>query len=444
LKLELELKAAQTVTPQMIGTMTILQYGVQELENYLRELSWENPMAELSEPAAEPEPVFGEKLRWLRQYDRQNVSYYSASEDPRQWDIPDRSAQNTLSAFVQEQLLTLPLSPEKRRVMTMISQLLDQRGFFTGTTAELSQLCHVSPKTAQDALIAFRQLEPPGVGTENVRESLICQLSRLPEDTQLARTLLSLAEPQLSGWPIARLAKRLQVSEAALKRAENQILSLHPYPADGFASEEQTIYIQPDLRILVDQNGLRVQSCQDYLPELRVNSQYLKMLETQTDPEVTRYLRQKLQQVEQVLHDLTNRTSTMIRCGQIIAQHQADFFLGGSLHTLTLRDVAEEMDVHESTVSRTIKGKYIQCPQGILPMSAFFSRCAGQNQSLSRQNIQVLLSDLIAQEDPQRPYSDQQLSQKLGAQNVILSRRAVAKYRAELGILPAHVRKAVV
>jgi RNA polymerase sigma-54 factor len=321
---------------------------------------------------------------------------------------------------------------------------LDQRGFFTGTTAELSRLCRVSQKTAQEALDSFRQLEPPGVGVENVRESLICQLSRLPEDTQLARTLLAQGEPQLLTWPTARLARRLEVSEAALERAQSQILALHPYPADGFASEEQTVYIQPDLRIFPENGRLQVQDCQAYLPELRINSQYLKMLETQTDPEVTRYLRQKLQQVEQVLHDLGNRTSTMVRCGQILARRQADFFQGGPLHTLTLRDVAEEMEVHESTISRTVKGKFVQCPQGILPMSAFFSRCAGQNQSLSRQNIQALLSDLIAQEDPRRPFSDQQLAQQLGAQNVILSRRAVAKYRAELGILPAHGRRAVV
>jgi RNA polymerase sigma-54 factor len=165
------------------------------------------------------------------------------------------------------------------------------------------------------------------------------------------------------------------------------------------------------------------------------------MLETEQDPAVQKYLREKLRQVEQVLHDLGNRKSTMLRCGKLLARHQQAFFQGGSLKKLTLRDAAQELEVHESTVSRTVKDKYIQCDRGLFPMSYFFSRSAGQNPNLCRDNIQEALSQVIAAEDTRHPLSDQQLVSLLSKEHIIISRRTVAKYRSELGILPASARK---
>ena len=136
-----------------------------------------------------------------------------------------------------------------------------------------------------------------------------------------------------------------------------------------------------------------------------------------------------------------NRQSTMLRCGQVILERQRSFLLGGELQKMTLRDVAEELEVHESTVSRTVRDKYIECPRGVLTMSSFFSRSVGQNPTMGRETIKSAIQQLIAAEDPAHPGSDEQLVDLLAARHITISRRAVAKYRAELGILPASARK---
>lgn len=168
------------------------------------------------------------------------------------------------------------------------------------------------------------------------------------------------------------------------------------------------------------------------------------MLETEQDPAVQKYLREKLRQVEQLIQDLQHWKSTILRCGEILAQRQQRFFRGGSLSKLTLRDVAQELSLHESTVSRTAKDKYLQCDRGLFPMRYFFSRSAGQNPNLCRINIQDTLAKIIAEEDPQHPLSDEQLSKHLAAQHIVISRRTVAKYRSELGIPTTAVRRQIV
>ena len=165
------------------------------------------------------------------------------------------------------------------------------------------------------------------------------------------------------------------------------------------------------------------------------------MLETENDPEVRAYLSDKLRQLEQVIGNLGRRKSTLLRCSEVIASHQAAFFRGGALGTLTLKDVAEELGLHESTISRAVKNKYVQCPRGVLPMSAFFSRDVGQNVGLSRSSIQAVMAQIIGGEDSQKPLSDEKIAAELAKKRIALSRRAVAKYRMELGIPAASARK---
>lgn len=184
-----------------------------------------------------------------------------------------------------------------------------------------------------------------------------------------------------------------------------------------------------------------VQSCENGLPQIQVSSQYLHMLQCETDPEVQKYLKRKMGELEQVMRSLHNRKSTMVRCGEVIVQWQADFFRGGMMKKMTLSDVAAEMGVHESTVSRTVRNKYIQCSRGIFEMASFFSRDVGQNTGLSRASIQQRIRELIAAENPQKPLSDEKIVELLSREDIVLSRRTVAKYRMELGLLSASGRK---
>lgn len=441
MKLTTQIKATQTITPQLIGTMTILSYSAKELEDYLVELSCENPMAELvrpREPASVAEGNFVRQLRWLRQSDRQNRSYY-AGEASESTPIAAPS-DDTLADSLREQLVTHSLSKALSHTLHVLIDCLDDHGFYSGTPAELALLAGTDISTAELALSTLKSLEPVGVGARDVIECLLLQLQR-QRSTALAQTLLKTYGLKLAAASPLKISRQLSVPTAAVDTALAQICKLSPYPANGFSSGDAVIYVRPDLYIREQDGELFVSGNGASAPSLQINGQYLRMLEQETDPEVQQYLRQKLSQLQQVIRDMGNRQSTMLRCGQVILERQRSFLLGGELQKMTLRDVAEELEVHESTVSRTVRDKYIECPRGVLPMSSFFSRSVGQNPTMGRETIKSAIQQLIAAEDPAHPGSDEQLVDLLAARHITISRRAVAKYRAELGILPASARK---
>ena len=441
MKLTAGIKTTQTITPQLIGTMTILSYSAKELEDYLVELSCENPMAELVRPResqAAAEDHFAQQLRWLRQSDRQNRSYY---RDETSAAVPiSTPSEDTLADFLREQLMTRSLSKSLAHTLEILIDCLDDRGFYTGTTEELARLAGTDGSVARQALSVLRSLEPAGIGARDVTECLLIQLQR-QSSTELAQRLLRACGFQLAAGSVHKIARQLGVSAADVDGALQQIRRLSPYPANGFSSGDAVIYVRPDLYIRKQGGQLVVTGNETTVPSLQINGQYLRMLERESDPEVQQYLRKKLSQLQQVIRDMGNRQSTILRCGQVILERQRDFLLGGELQKMTLRDVAEELSVHESTVSRTVRDKYIECPRGLLPMSSFFSRSAGQNPTIGRETIKSAIEQLIAAEDSAHPSSDERLVSMLAARHITISRRAVAKYRSELGILPASARK---
>ena len=441
MQMQIHLGNTQTVTPQMIASMAVLQCGAQELSEYLEEMSYENPLMDLREPEQkESAPLttsITDKFRWLRSTDRQNKTYYADNE----WDSVDqylhRDQAERLCDFVKEQILTLDVSSETQAAMETVAELLDGRGFYTGTVREIAKLSRCSDATATEALQLVRSLEPVGVAAESVQQALLLGLS----DKPVAKRLIAEHFSHLGSWSDQKLARAMGVSEEAVRAAKTAVAALNPYPSNGFATDEEVQYVTPDLSIVEADGVLQVLAEDGYLPAIHINAEYLRMLETEQDPEVQAYLKHKLKQLEQVMYDVDRRKSTLLRCGEVIAERQAAFFSGGSIAKLTLRDVAEELELHESTVSRAVKNKYIQCARGVFPMSAFFSRDVGQNVGLSRSGIQDEMMRIIDGEDPQNPLSDEKIAAELGKQHILLSRRAVAKYRAELGVPAASARK---
>lgn len=443
MKLTIGVHTTQSVSPQMIASVEMLQYNGQELSEYLEKLSYENPLVELEEPAQQPTEAAvqntADLLRWLKAGDRQNQNYYATPEQGNSQQYLHAATGESLEEFVRDQILTLEISPELRKIMDVIVELLDHRGFYTGTPEELSRLARCTKAQAREALLQIRQLEPPGVGAKNVQECLLIQLKRLKKP--LATRLIQEYYAHLGTWSEKKLAKEMGVSEEAVQAATKTIAGLAPFPANGFASETAPLYVSPDITIKEEDGAFVVVAEERYLPTLRINGTYLNMLETETDPKVQAYLQEKLRQVQQVMGNLDWRKSTLVRCGEVIARRQEQFLQGGILQAMTLRYVATELELHESTVSRAVKDKYVQCSRGLLPMSAFFSRDVGQNPGLSKSYIQQQLAQIIQSEDPDKPFSDEKLTAELKKRHILMSRRGVAKYRMEMGIPTASGRK---
>lgn len=437
MRLELNLRVAPTVSPQMILSMNMLQYSAQELEEYLEELSYENPLVELKEQPQEPKQDFLERIRWLRNGDRQNP-YFTQGEDWRR-ELPS-NREERLADFLREQIMLLDISRELSRAMDVAVDLLNTRGFFDGTPEEIAKLSGCGRETGEEALRRLKTLSPVGVGARDVQESLLLQLRAKQPRNEVAERLVEQAYSHLASWPHGRLAALVGATKQQVEQARGLISTLNPFPGDGFGGGD-TLYVRPDLYVEDVAGELVLRASEAGVPQLVVNEQYLKMLRSQQDPEVEKYLKGKLGELEQVMRSLSNRKSTMVRCGEIIVALQQDFLRGGTLKKMTLRDVAEEMGVHESTVSRTVRNKYIQCSRGLYEMAYFFSGDAGQNYGVSREHIKERLGQIIAQEDPGKPFSDEKLVEQLARENICLSRRTVAKYRMELGILSASGRK---
>lgn len=438
MRLELNIKATQTVTPQIIATMTMLQYGAQELEDYLSELSYENPLMEVEKPQLSDEELT-RRLRFLRQGSVGQGTCYD-SQERKSADASDLRKE-TLADYIKEQILTLDVPRETAIAMETIADLLTDRGYFDGTLEEVCRLANCSQSTAQRALDGIRRMEPAGVGARDIKDCLLLQLRRLVEQDSVAETIISDYFEKLPAWDTARLAEALEVSEETAEEAKQLILSLSPNPGDGFSTQEATVYVRPDLVVVSQGDSFDVRAVEETIPKVSINGEYLKLLEEATDMEVRKYLRQKLSQVEQVMRNLNNRSSTMVRCGQAVVEWQSEFFSGGDLKKMTLRDIAGELGVHESTVCRTVKHKYIACERGLLEMSSLFSRDAGQNIGVSRKTIQKVISQIIHGEPPEKPLSDEKIVALLEDRGLRISRRTVAKYRMELGIPATSKRK---
>ena len=244
------------------------------------------------------------------------------------------------------------------------------------------------------------------------------------------------------------IARELKASQEEVRAACDLIRSLNPRPGTGFAARENLTYINPDIIVVSFQDHFELLTNDYYFPTLNISGYYTRLLKESDDEQVKDYLTGKVRQAKWMVKAIEQRRSTLMSCAECILELQEDFFRKGPGHLvpLSLADVAQRIGVHESTVSRAVKDKYIQCSMGVYPLSYFFSRSlgasgAGGEEAASPDAAKALLKKLIAGEDKKKPLSDQKLCELMAAQGCTLSRRTVAKYRDELHIPSTAGRK---
>ena len=307
----------------------------------------------------------------------------------------------------------------------------------------LAQAAGLPAAVLEEGLSLLQTLDPAGVGARDLSQCLELQLRRRGEEgTALAivqRGLERLARRQYRA-----LAQELGVSRQEVLRAEAQIRALDPRPGAAFAPREEPVYLVPDLVVLQGERGLEVHLQESRLPGLRLSRFYCDMYRDDPDPEVRQYLDGKIRQAQWAIQAVEQRRATLLRCAQVLVRRQEAFFQGpgGSLTSLRLADVAAELSIHESTVSRAVREKYLQCARGVYPLSFFFPREVGAGEGQSAHEIKNQLLQLIREEDKSRPCSDQKLCQLLAEAGYAVSRRTVAKYREALGVSSAVGRRA--
>jgi RNA polymerase sigma-54 factor len=328
---------------------------------------------------------------------------------------------------------------QELEVSEMIIGNLDERGFLTTSLEELAILYDVEIFLLQSVLKKVQTLEPYGVGASDVRESFLIQLRCLKKQNTLAYRILDRHYEDLLNNRIPIIQKSLGCSASEITKAmEKDIAKLSLRPATAYV-QHIVPYIIPDAHIFLDRGELIVELNDQELPSLKLNHQYFKMLEDTTVPSDTRdYIRDKLSSGKWLVRNIYQRNETLRRILILLIIKQAQFFKDpqGQLIPLTMKILAEELELHESTIARAVANKYIDTPRGLLSLRSFFTNAyvTEEGDDISAQTVKAALQELVHSEDKKKPYSDENLSKLLKDKGINCARRTIAKYRLELNI----------
>ncbi|MCI9593955.1 MAG: RNA polymerase factor sigma-54 [Lachnospiraceae bacterium] len=454
----------QILSQQMIQSAGILQMTVQELYTYLQEVALENPVMEIHMPSASGEnPDFTsclhqrsiEEYRGLSASDESNRYLYQQQEQdgeyPMDWRFRKNNQPLSLADALWEQLVSIPFRPKDEKTLKYMLASLDSWGYLREPLEQIGQKFSQEPQRMEQLLSVLQALDPPGVGARTISECLLLQLKRQMDCPAQLEVIVTDCLDLLAKNQIPTIAKKVGISVKEASRLCQIIRSLNPKPGAAYSNEDIPRYIQPDVFIRQKNGEVSIQLNEALEPQISINQYYHQLSKTTDEEEVQKYLLDKLHQLEWIRTCIAQRNETLCSTVSAILNRQKDFFQDGpaALKPLRLCDIAEELGIHESTVSRAVRNKYLQCSQGIYPLSYFFSTSltsqkaeeSAEGEKISAKAAKAALKKLIGEEDKKKPLSDRQLAEKLEETGISISRRTVAKYREEMEIGEASRRK---
>lgn len=458
--LSLEQTQKLIMTPELRQAITILQLSALDLSTYVEEQLLENPLLENLEESADPkaetessgseENLSNDKweMDWQDYFHDQEENRIRQErvtpEDKERYD-PFIAAAPTLLEHLLEQLHVQKLTVSLEVAEYIVGNLND-KGYLTLSTEEMACELEVPPVEVEEALRVVQSLDPLGVGARNLEECLSLQLPLLPNcPPELPEFLKHLEDLALGR--LQRISHALKIPLNRVQELADLVRKLDPKPGLRFSGPGEVRYIVPDVVIEEIQGEFIILVNDITVPRLGVNKAYREALSQDEGTDIRKFVEQKLNAAAWLIRSIEQRRLTLYKVADAIVRWQSEFLRNGIryLRPLTLRDIAEEIGVHESTVSRATAHKYVQTPRGIFEFKFFFANSMGRgNQSdsgVTTDAIKLVLRDIIASENPKSPYSDQKLADMLKARNMEISRRTVAKYRDELGIAATSVRK---
>ena len=417
-----------SLTKELTQAIELLQYSSLELHSFLYEQSLENPFLEIIEPSRSEI-----SKRRHNQERKSSIENISASSE-------------TLASYLKTQLSMAKLSPEEQRVVNYLIASLDDDGYLRIDEREIAARFAVQHEVVGRAIEIVQSLEPAGVGARNLQECIYLQLLRLPKRNMLAERIVSHYFSLFAEKSWKTLAKQLNIDIKEIQEVSDLICTLQPRPGTNF-TKEQSQFITPDL--IVERRGeeFQVYINDDIFPQLVWNSDYEKKISRTQDDQAEKFVKEKYQQFEWLLKSMHQRKQTLVNVMNKIIERQTECFQRGfsALKPLTMREIADELNIHESTVSRAVKNKYVQTPYGTVELRHFFSSAvslANASEDASAAQAKAMIRQLIENEDKSTPLSDQSLADLLQKKHqIVISRRTVAKYREQLNIPSSAKRK---
>lgn len=459
------------LTQKMQQALQILQYNSLELDNHIQQELEANPVLELVPPEPPAEPALatapataatGHDAHDYNDQEYDQTDFVSPWEERikegRDFSVnPELSArrdyyensitkEESLSAHLLAQLRLAYADDDRHyRIGERIIGDIDDRGYFTGSLDEIAAELSEPRAEVERVLYAIQKFEPAGVGARDVVECLLLQINaEYPHDTEL-RTLVQDHFEALQHRQVPKIARAMGVGPERVEELRRKLSTLDPYPGMQFESEP-TQYIAPDLVVEKVDGEWRVALTAEGSPSLRLNQEYRDLAkEKKIERDDKAFLREKIESAKWLIRNIEQRRQTILKVGAAIMDFQKEFLDKGpdAIRPLTLQEIADVVGVHEATVSRTTRGKYIQTPQGLFELKYFFSpglkSANGEDQS--SKSVQLQVKKIIDAEDKRHPLSDQKIADMLKAEGLSIARRTVTKYREALNIPATNLRK---
>ncbi len=480
--LQLRISQQLTLTPQLQQAIRLLQLSTQDMHQEVARLLEENPMLEAAEESAagafSPDvsslparnTAAADEPQTTQTDDRGTDDYGpdTFGNEPADWNTgggtmrstddedeayPEQAAeQASLRAHLHNQLTTSSIDDNDRKVVGLLIDALDENGYLAQDLEELAGLLpgelEITLDDLETALVQLQHLDQPGLGARNLGECLALQLKALPEDTpqrDLAIRLVGHHLDLVAAHDFSKIKKLLRCSDDELRTAQHLITGLNPKPGAEFG-QSVADYVVPDVIVEKHKNRWRARLNAEAMPKLRVNQIYANILQQRSDKNSSQ-LATQLQEAKWLIKNLEQRFDTILRVAQAIVERQTNFFEHGEIgmRPLVLREIAAELALHESTISRSTTQKFMRTPRGIYEFKHFFGSglATESGGTCSSTAIRELIKQLVSAEDVHKPLTDSRMAEILAQQGIVVARRTIAKYREALRILPVNLRKSL-
>ena len=427
------------LTPQMEQSLSVLQMGTEELNQCIEEEVLSNPMLDY---AKEPEK------KEVRRSQGEGIGYYSRRKtgdtDYQSYinAIADEKSEDTeLAEYLRMQLYTKKISPRRQKIGEYLIECLEESGYLKMDMDELAKGIGLSKEELEREIRFMQTLEPCGVFARDLKECLLLQVQGEEQMQRQARLLIEKYLDEIAQNKIPQISKQTGLTTAEITKTIRYIKEeLEPVPGRGYGCANRNEYIYPDITVKEDEKGYRIILNKEKVHTLELNREYLPMLGQVHSSEENKYLKEQYQKAKILLQNIGKREETLAAVAEAIVDWQREFFEKGkaSLKPMNLLDIAQELDVHESTVSRAVRDKYLECRWGIFELKYFFSNKTSDGNNC---NVLTCIQEIIRSENKQKPLSDAKIAEQLEKKGIRISRRTVTKYREQMQIPNTQMRK---
>lgn len=443
--LNLEQSQKLIMTPELRQAIKLLQYNSIELEQFVIEQIEVNPLLEIDkiEPEENIEKSKNEEIDWkeyINNYD--DISYVNQGNNSEKENPFENmfAAEETLMEHLLFQLEVSDLEDSEKEIGRFIIENIDENGYLKASLNEISIFLEKEEEYVESVLYSIQEFEPIGVGCRNLKECLNIQLMHNGINDEDVYTIIDNYLEEIGENRIAKISKETKISTSKIQNIVDLIKTLNPKPGSIFANGAERIrYVVPDVTLKeVDGEDIIIVN-DSTAPKLKINEFYRSMINS-SNTETTEFINEKLNSAMWIIRSIEQRRNTIYKVVDAIYKHQIDFFKKGEMYLkpLTLKEIADEIDMHESTVSRTTNGKYLQTSKGTFELKYFFTSKLNATEfgddDISSRTIKLQIKEMIKSEDITKPLSDQVISEKLAEEGTQISRRTVAKYREEMNI----------